>query len=363
MKTNLIKITTAFLIVTMGIFISSCGNKDMKETPQEKRLSAKVAVATLKEYPVVYSFSGKLEAEKQSNLSTRMMGQVERIYVNPGQQVKQGDLLLQIRNQDVLAKKAQVEASKVEAASAFKSAEKDLQRFEALYKTKSASDKEMDDIRTRYQMAKARLDVVDQMQNEVDESIRYAAIHAPYNGIITSKFIQEGDMANPGMPLLSIESSAQWKVIVRIPEADIALLKLNDPVKVQFNALNNLQLDGVIAEINPSATNTGNQFEAKILLTNNSGNTANLYSGMYATVFYQNGTQPAVLISQNSLVEKGQLVGLYALSQSETALLRWVKTGKTYGDSIEILSGLSGGEKYIQSCEGKLYDGALIQIK
>ena len=69
------------------------------------------------------------------------MGQVNRIYVKPGQKVNQGDLLLQIRNQDILAKKAQVEASKLEAKTAFESAQKDLKRFEALYEAGSASDK------------------------------------------------------------------------------------------------------------------------------------------------------------------------------------------------------------------------------
>jgi RND family efflux transporter MFP subunit len=363
MKTNLIKTAPILTAFALGIFLSSCGNRDSKTAVLQEKIAVQLAVAELREYPVVYGFSGKLEAEKQTKLSTRLMGQVSRIYVKPGQKVKQGDLLLQIRNQDILAKKAQLEANKVEATSAFESAEKDLKRFEALYSSKSASDKEMDDIRTQYQMAKARLEAVNQMDKEIDESIGYASIRAPFTGTITGKFIQESDMANPGMPLLSMESPSQWKIIARIPEADISRLQLNDSVKVQFNALNGKEMDGVIAEINPSSANTGNQFEAKVILSEQPEQNANLHSGMYATVFYEKGTQPLVLVPKSALVNKGQLVGLYAVGQTGNALLRWVKTGKTYGESIEVLSGLADGETYVQSFDGKLFDGALVENK
>ncbi|WP_159522208.1 efflux RND transporter periplasmic adaptor subunit [Sunxiuqinia indica] len=360
MKTKLVRTSPYIIALALGILISSCGKNNKQEVVQPAKVAAQTAVAKIKEQPIVHSFSGKLAAEKQSDLSTRIMGQVNRIYARPGQKVKQGDLLLQIRNQDILAKKAQVEANMVEAETAFESAEKDLKRFESLYKSGSASDKEIDDMRSRYQMAKARLDAVNQMQKEVEESLRYAAIRAPYSGIITGKFIQEGDMANPGMPLLSIENPSQWKVVARIPESDIARLELNDSVKVHFKAADGLELNGVIAEINPSSANTGNQFEAKVLLTDNN---KQLYSGMYATVLYAHGSKPLIMVPKTALIQKGQLVGLYAVSQTGNAQLRWVKTGKSYNDSIEILSGLMDGESYIQTSNGKLFDGALVENK
>ena len=359
MKTNLLKTKFLVIVALAGIVLASCGKKDAMENNQEVKIPVKVEIAELNDYPLVHTYSGKLEAEKQSNLSTRIMGQISRIYVKPGQKVKKGDLLIQIRNQDILAKKAQVEASKIEATTAYESAKKDYQRFKALYELKSASAKEMDDVTTHFKMAEARVNAVKQMEKEVEETMRYASIRAPYGGVITSKFVQEGDMANPGMPLLSMESPSKWKVVARIPEADIACLQLNDSVKVKFNT--DEKIDGVIAEINPSATNTGNQFEAKIILSDTES--ASLYSGMYATVLYENGVQPLILIPKESLISRGQLVGLYAVAQNGNALLRWVKTGKSYGDQIEILSGLTDGEKYIVASEGKLFDGALVANK
>ncbi len=358
MNTKIFKtIRTSLMIFLSGTILASCGGGAAQKEQQPEKTAVKTEDAQLQEYPVLYSFSGKLEAEKQSNLSTRSMGQVEHIYVKPGQHVNKGTLLLQIRNQDVLAKKAQAEAGISGASSAFENAKKDLERFEALYQSKSVTDKEMDDIRMRYQSAKANLDAAEQMQKEVDENLQYTSLRAPYSGIITGKFVQEGDMANPGMPLLSIESPTSWKVVARIPEEDISRLKLNDPVKVQFDALGGIRLEGVIAEINPSSANTGPQFEAKVLITSGKESTSKLYSGMYATVYYEKGTQPLMLVSKEVIFNRGQLTGIYTVGQNGNALLRWIRTGKSWGDSIEVLSGLSEGEKYIIPGNEKLHDG------
>ena len=81
---------------------------------------------------------------------------------------------------------------------------------------------------------------------------------------------------------------------------------------------------------------------------------------MYANIKFEYGTEKLILVPQESLVHRGQLVGLYAVSQSGNALLRWVKTGKTFDESIEILSGLNHGEQYVKSVDSKIYDGALL---
>lgn len=361
MNTNFRKIISLSLAIAAGAGFLSCSDKKTAGNHQQQKVTVKLAQARVQDYPMPYRFSGKLEAARQSNLSTRIMGQIEQIHVKPGQHVNKGEILLRIRNQDILAKKAQVEATMAEAQSAWENAKKDLTRFEALYKSKSTSDKEMDDIRTRYEMAKARLDAAVQMRHEVDENLLYTSLRAPYHGVITGKFVQEGDMASPGMPLLSIENPDQWQVVVRIPEEDISSVSLHAPVKVHLDALGGLTVDGTLTEINPSAANTGPQFEAKIALSPLSGTPARFYSGIYATVDYEKGTQPLLLVPCQSLINRGQLTGLYTVSQEGAALLRWIRTGKNYGDSVEVLSGLADGEQYVVSGENRLFDGVLIQ--
>jgi hypothetical protein len=70
-----------------------------------------------------------------------------------------------------------------------------------------------------------------------------------------------------------------------------------------------------------------------------------------------------VLVPVSSLVNKDQLTGLYTISSNHTALLRWIRTGKIFGDKIEVLSGLAANEKYIVSADGNLYNGAPVKEK
>lgn len=70
-----------------------------------------------------------------------------------------------------------------------------------------------------------------------------------------------------------------------------------------------------------------------------------------------------VLIPTEAIVTNGQLSGLYTVSQSNTALLRWLRLGRTFGDQVEVLSGLKADETYIVSAEGKLFNGAKLSVQ
>ncbi len=353
----------AFVVaITMGL--QACGG-DKKETKKgATTIDATVKLKTVKmvNQPEQLSFSGKIEATEHSNISTRIMGQIEKYYVEAGQKVRRGQILLQIKNKDILAKKSQIAAMMVKAEAGLKNAKKDYERFKILFSQKSASQKEMDDMTTRFNVAKADLEAAKQMESEINEMLRYATIKAPYAGVITRKYMNDGDLATPGMPLIAMEKKGAFKVMARIPENEIAKVKKGTPVKIQINALK-LVIDGMVAEVNPSALYTGNQFEAKIELRPTAEQQKKLFSGMYAKVLLNANGTPAIMIPKKVLVKKGQLTGVYTVGVDKTAILRWIRTGKTVGNMVEVISGLSNGEKYIIASDGKLWNGANVAIK
>lgn len=105
------------------------------------------------------------------------------------------------------------------------------------------------------------------------------------------------------------------------------------------------------------------QFEIKIVLKDLNNETRSLLkSGMFARVLLAKGNKSAVTVPESSLVRRGQLEGLYVVSNGNTATLRWVRTGKTFGDRIEILSGLDDGETIVTSSDNKLSDGLKIEV-
>jgi RND family efflux transporter MFP subunit len=351
-------IITAILGAT--ILISSCGSEDKKAVVDNSPAIA-VQVKTVSEdnSSPFLTVSGKIEAAKNANISTRMMGYVDKIYVNVGDKVNKGQLLMSVNNADVSAQLAQVNAGITEAEAAFTNAEKDFNRFSTLFKENSASQKELDDITANYNMAKARLESAKQMRNGVNAQMGYANIRAPFNGVVTNKFISAGDMANPGMPLLEVESPGKYQVLAMVPESEILAVKNDTEVTVQVKALNE-NVKGKVTEVSTSSKNTGGQYLVKVILDKTD---AQILSGMYATVQFpvaRKTTSSAVMIPVQAIVKKGQLSGIYTVSQSNTALLRWLRLGRTFGDQVEVLSGLSADEQYIVSAEGKLFNGAKI---
>ena len=349
------------IFIALGL-LASCSSEPTTKKSKRFDLSVQVAQAKNLKQAELLTFTGKLEAATYSKLSTRIMGQVEKIKVKLGENVRKGQLLLQISNHDILAKKKQAEAHVLVSETLLADAEKNLERYQSLFDKKSASKKELEGMQIQKQVAESKLQAAKGMLVEVKEALKYANIRAPYNGRITKHFVKVGDLASPGMPLLSIEKRGKYEVVARIPESDISKIKVSDYVEVELTAQNNRRIQAQVSEINPSALDSGNQYEVKLQLDALQAADLKLYTGMFAKVFIPMGETNRILIPKSVLVERGQLIGIYTLSQSGTALLRWIRVGKTYGNSIEVLSGLSSGEKYILSYEGKIWDGAKLKV-
>ena len=357
-----IKITS--LIVFSAVILFSCGS-DPKEVKTLAAISVKMSGTVENTNSPFVTASGKIEAENSANVSTRMMGYVTKVHVKVGQKVGAGQLLVSINNTDLQAKKAQVDASILQATSGYNNAKKDYDRFIALFNQQSASQKELDDMTARFEMAKAGLEGAKQMRNEVMAQFNYANITAPFSGTVTNTFIKEGDMANPGMPLVSVEGLGKLQVTAMVSESDISKIANGMGVNVTIKSQNK-QVGGRVSEVSPSAKNTGGQYLVKVNLDEID---KTILSGMFVNVQFpieklnikaKNSEQ--VLVPETALVRQGQLTGVYTIANN-TAILRWLRTGKTYGDKVEVLSGLKSDEPYIVSSEGKLFNGAKISVQ
>ena len=352
-----------FIPVLALVILASCDSKKKEEIVKEPAIAVKVSGITENNSSLFVTASGKIEAENSANLSTRMMGYVTKVHVQVGQKVGAGQLLVSINNTDLQAKKAQVDASILQATAGFNNAKKDYDRFVNLFKQQSASQKELDDMTARYEMAKAGLEGARQMRNEVLAQFSYSNIKAPFSGVVTNTFVKEGDMANPGMPLVSVEGASKLQVMAMVSENDIVSIKKGMPVSVLVKSSNE-KLSGKVSEVSISATNTGGQYLVKIDL----GKTDNtVLSGMFVNVQFPvankvtTSKSELLLVPESALVKQGQLTGIYTIGTGKVAILRWLRTGKNFGDQVEVLSGLSANEQYIVSADGKLYNGALVK--
>ena len=350
-------------VVTLAIALWSCGGKAPEGAPGDNTVIAvKVNQTTTSFHSTYISVSGEIEAAQSAKLSTRIMGHVNSVKVKVADAVQKGDLLLTLNNEDLLSKRGQVNAGIAKAEVALKNAEKDYQRYKVLFEKGSATQKELDDVTTQYQMAKASLEGATQLKKEVDAQFAYTNLRAPFSGVITRLLIDKGDLANPGKTLIELEAPNAFEVTARVHESDMSRITTDSVVQVHVKALKTMVLAD-ITEVSTSASSTGGQFIIKAQLRNTE---APVLSGMYVTVkipVKSSDRESKVMIPTEALVERGQLSGIYTVSQSNQAMLRWLRLGRIYDGQVEVLSGLSAGESYIYSSQSKLYNGARVSIQ
>ena len=357
---------TTHTFIAIGLMtLISCSSKEKKEESLVKDSAINVTVAM----PIgsgneTLNFSGQVVAAQTANISTRAMGYITKLNVKVGDHVSKGQVIGSISNSDMMAKRGQTDAMIAEANAALASAKKDYDRFTALYKQQSATAKELDNATLQYNAVKAKAEAAKEMRNEVNAQLEYTTLIAPFSGTITQKFVDARSMANPGMPIVAIEQNDSYELSASVPETDINAIKTGESVAVIIKSANK-SFKGTVTQINQSSQYSGGQYIIKVSIPEEEKK--GLYAGMYANLSL---TKPntdksevsKVLVPTSSIINKDELTGLYTVSANNTALLRWVRLGQTIGANVEVISGLEKNEQFIESSEGKLYNGATVKI-
>jgi RND family efflux transporter MFP subunit len=370
-KDRMLFTSTQFKMVAVlfSVSLAACSGNDTKQPiQQEAPVMVQVSNAGGTAAAGMIEASGQVEAIRSANISTRVMGYITSIQVKAGDKVRAGQVLFSVNSSDVQAKKAQTDAMIAQADASLQSAQKDYDRYTALFKQQSASAKELDGMTLQYQSAKANAAAARAMRSEVTAQLAYTTVVAPFSGTITQKLAEAGSMATPGMPVLTIEQEGGLQVSASIPESQIASVKTGDEATMNIESANK-KITGKVTQVNPSSQFTGGQYIVKIALP--SADSKQLYAGMYVhlQLAAKNNSIPKandsanVMIPVKALINRDQLTGVYTVSSQNTALLRWLRLGPVSGDQVEVLSGLTKNEPFIVSAEGKLYNGVPVKIK
>lgn len=357
--------TSLTVLLTASIFFASCsGDNNKGEVKKDAPVSVTVGIAGKQSSERIHA-SGQIESKETAVISTRVMGFITGIKVKVGDAVKQGQLLATISNDDILAKKAQARAMVAEAEAALIDAQKDQERFAELFEQQSASSKEFETATLHYNSIRSKTEAARQMQKEAEAMLTYTNLIAPFSGVVTEKNMDVGSMANPGVPILVVEQTGMCQVKASVSESDIAQVKRGAEADVLIKSTGKI-IRGRVSEVSPSSKFSGGQYV--IIVSIPEAERHGLYTGMsvnvaIASYALSDASNDIVVVPASTIVHNDQLTGLYTINDNHTASLRWVKLGKTYGDQVEILSGLRPQEKFILASEGKLYNGVPIAIK
>jgi RND family efflux transporter MFP subunit len=348
------------LAIAGGVF-QACSSSGKEKKMHEEVIPVATALPSSGEESGVLA-SGQIESRQTAVISTRVMGSINRIYVQAGDKVSKGQLLVSISNADLLAQRAQANAAIFEAKAAAAVSAKDVERFKQLYQQQSASAKELENVTLQHQSVRSKLETALQMRNQVNAMLAYTHITAPFSGVITKKFMDQGSMANPGMPLLALEQNGNFQAVVSVPESDIDKIKQGATVNLTVKSLG-ITFPGIISEITPSSQFSGGQYGVKVAISNTKS--LGIKSGMYVNVLIPGkqtkSTQLSeIMIPVSAVINKEQLTELYVVSSDNKALLRLVRLGKRIGDRVEVLSGLAPNERFVLSTQGRIYNGCKV---
>lgn len=284
-----------------------------------------------------------VEAAQSASIATRISGNITELPVSLGSQVLKGDILLVISADEIKAKLNQAQAQ-------LDQARRNLKREQSLLKKNAATPESVKTLEEQTKMAEAAF-------REARTMLDYTTIKAPFDGIITAKPANVGDLATPGRTLIEMENESSLQVIADIPEALVLGLSIGDQLPVTIEAAS-VEVSGTVIEIAPTADPTSRSAPIKLRIPPSE----NIRSGQFARVSLPGSAGIAIMIPKSSLTQFGQLNRVFVV-QNDSVRLQLVKTGLLLDDQIEVLSGISAGDLVVVSDARELSDGRKIIVQ
>lgn len=345
-------------ILLIGAMTLGCGKKDEKAHEAPKGPVVKVSVARVEkgELPWFTESVGTVKAVREATVASKVMGPVIRLNFREGDRVKEGTILVEIDDMEIKTQLQQGEAGVAEATAAYKNSEITIHRMKNLLEQKSATQQQCDNASMEHDMAKARVQQTNANMEALKVMLGYTKVSAPFDGVITEKGIEKGEMATPGRPLFKITDDTVLRLETEIRESDIKGIKAGKAIDVRVDAVDKV-VRGKVSQIITSGDPSTHSFLVKIELPKTEG----LLPGMFGRASLGKDMTKTILVPKSAVVEKGQLTGVFAVTNG-VARFRMIKTGMTSGDKVEILSGLTEGEEVAISNINRLNDGSQVEI-
>ena len=364
------------LIFLLPLLLSAGCNSSKKEeltaTAEQPAAAKGVQLETVKAESRAETIEvpGTVKARTTAAVAARIAGTVKQLRVREGDRVRRGDLLAVLDAQENLANAAVAKAAidealrgTEEAISRKKLVDSTFGRYQNLFNEQAISRQEFDTQISAKEVAEqgvaraeARLKQAKEASKSAGAVAGYTRITAPISGVVISKQIDLGASVFPGQPLLTIEDESSYQLELSVPESTITKITRGSEVQVTLDALK-LDFNSKINEIVPATDPSSRTFIAKIALAQKG-----LKSGMFGRGNINLGTkEKGILLPKQALQERGALISVWVVDKDNQARMRLVKIGKVVGDKVEILSGISEGERVVVAGTAGVSEGRRVE--
>lgn len=254
-----------------------------------------VALVSTALHAVEINLSGSVVSDNQKMITSRYMGYVKHMAVSEGDIVKKGQLLYEIDSKEIEAAERQVDLAISQARLAlqmnknqYNNVLTNLARHERLYKKKMVSKYEFEMLQLSEKNLKDMVKIAEQQvkqalakKDEVINQYNYLKIHAPNDGVIVDKRLNEGEMAIPGMPAVVLTDLSKLTIVSELSESQLQHIHLGRKVDIEIPSIA-LRTKGSITSIIPSSNPMTHKFKIKITFDRNGR--SSVYPGMYAKI-------------------------------------------------------------------------------
>jgi len=300
-----------------------------------------VLEVAVREMPQTIGAEGVVEAVRQTTLGAQVAGRIIAFDVKAGDSVRAGQVLLRIdprtADQAVAASRSQI----AEAEANLANAKLKHDRNRDLLAQKFVSQAAVDQSDAEYKAAQAQLAAVKANAGQAIAAQSFTTVTAPYAGVIGETLAELGDMAQPGRALITLFDPRELRVTATVPQAVLPKVRLDAPIRIEIPALGKT-LTAVRATVIPLADAKTHTSRIRLDLPTGEG----LLPGQFARARFVVGAVRVLAVPASAILRRGEVTAVYLIDADGRAHLRHVRAGEGVGeDQVEILSGLSAGER------------------
>jgi RND family efflux transporter MFP subunit len=296
--------------------------------------------SSVKKLDVYRQLNGEIEAVNKATVSAQTAGRVAKLNYDVDDIVTKGSILVEFTNTEQKSALQQAKANAKAADVGYQQAIMDYQRTKEIYAKNLIAKSALDKALSNRDALAANLKAAQAAVNAATKQFEYTIIRAPYDGIVTKRYVELGETVNPGSKIMEGLSLDRLRVVTYIPEKIINQIKSN-PIAVVMVGQDKIPSTDVT--IFPYADSMSRTFKARIDIDTS---TVQLFPGMTVKVSFKVAEENTLIIPKSALINRSELT-MVKVKMGEKSLLRQVKLGQQQGDNVAVISGLTVGERVL----------------
>lgn len=332
----------ALLAVGAGSFFALRHGQPPVAPAAPEQAAGELAAVELRELPDVYAADAVVEAVRSATVSAQIAGNVTRFYVDAGERVKRGDLLVRIDTREtdaqVAAGSARVAQAEAQLAQAKLNYERTAKLVERRFVSQAAFDKADADLKS----AQAEVQVARAGASQAVTARSFAEVRSPIDGVVTRRLAELGELASPGKPLLEVHDPSALRAVASVPQFVLPRIASAHEALVLF-PFDDHKVTATRVTVLPAA-------DARLLSTQVRADLpaslpAGVVPGMAAKVLLPSGRAERLVVPAAAVVRRGELTAAYVVGADGRPQLRQIRVGEPVEGGVEVLAGLQAGER------------------